>query len=451
MKRFLLIIGGCVYLGFFFWAVYLYTNDPNDKFAKNLFFGLLMLLIGGGVLSVGGILLGSSMIYACKRAYHHRRALTKNRTQRMRAVAKELGFSFRKTGPENSGWSPFQLFGPTCTKSCENFARGKIDRDKLAIFDFQLFGFNEFGSHAYRTTGHVGPTSSQAYSIIHFQSKSLDLPAFALWWGGAPMAARLLLILGSVNEADRRNGGMDDVAIEMEPRVDIDPHFSKNYQLHVPCEKDVESVRALFSHQVLTSIQRLPGFSVEGSVDQLIIYPGSKWIPKLLMPEDFPSLLDKMVTIVEALKDACRAAREQNEFERSQSWSFQQTATLDIGGELVTFEFSDCKVYTEGDFTGNLDLAVRTDSRIPSDVLLQNLRLKLPESAQSLTVVGSGKIDRGSEMIFGLGDLASALGVDDFIGWQRETAAGLTAVDILWGPQGEIRLATLQCIRVTEE
>ncbi len=65
--------------------------------------------------------------------------------------------------------------------------------------------------------------------------------------------------------------------------------------------------------------------------------------------------------------------------------------------------------------------------------------------------MGSGKIDCGLVMIFGLGDLASELRVDDFIGWQRETAAGLTAIDILWGPHGEIKLATLQCIRVTEE
>ena len=74
----------------------------------------------------------------------------------MRAVAKEMGFSFRKSGSGYSGWSPFQLFGPAGSVSCKNFAKGKIDKDKVAIFDFQLVGFNEFGSHAHRPTGHVG-------------------------------------------------------------------------------------------------------------------------------------------------------------------------------------------------------------------------------------------------------------------------------------------------------
>jgi hypothetical protein len=385
----------------------------------------------------------------------------------MRAVAKELGFSFRKAGSGYSGWSPFQLFGPAGSASCENFAKGKIDKNKVAIFDFQLVGFNKFGSHSHRTTGYVGATSSQSYCIIHFRSESLDLPAFALRWGksigrdlgripqvfsteidplrwGTSIGRIMSNILG-FDEVFMRQFGMDNVAIELDPR------FSAKYQLHVPREEDVEAVRALFSQQVISSLQRLPGFSVEGNVDELIIYPGSQWIPQLLMPEDIPSLLEKMVAVVEGLKDACRSALEQNVLERSKSWTFDQKQTLDVGGESVTFEFSVCKVHTEGEATGNLDLAVRTDPQLPSDVLLQNLRLKLPEYADSLTVMGSGKIDCGLVMIFNLGDLASELRVDDFIGWQRETAAGLTAVDILWGPHGEIKLATLQCIRVTEE
>jgi hypothetical protein len=443
MKRLLLIMAGCVYLGFLFWGVYLYAQDPNDEFAQNLFFGSMIFLWCGGILSIFGILVGNSMIAACKRAYFHRRIYTRNRRQRMRAMAKELGFSFRKRGREDSVWSPFQLFGPTSGRSCENFAKGKIDRDKVAIFDFQLFGFNKFGSHTRRTTRHVGPTSTQSYCIIHFRSKSLDLPAFALRWGKS--MGRMMAKMPGFNEVYMRNVGMDDVAIELDPR------FSAKYQLHVPREEDVEAVRALFSQQVISSLQHLPGFSVEGNVDQLIIYPGSQWIPQLLMPEDIPSLLEKMVTVVEGLKDACRSALEQNVLERSKSWTFDQKQTLDVGGESVTFEFSVCKVHTEGEATGNLDLAVRTDPQLPSDVLLQNLRLKLPEYADSLTVMGSGKIDCGLVMIFGLGDLASELRVDDFIGWQRETAAALVTVDILWEPQGERRLATLPCLRVGDE
>lgn len=137
-------------------------------------------------------------------------------------------------------------------------------------------------------------------------------------------------------------------------------------------------------------------------------------------------------------------------------WSVEARHTLRLKGRRVTFETGPCTVHTEGEFTGNPDLRLRMDRVLPLPVIVDNLRLKVPDHDRLLSVVGSGETRQGLEMTFSLSDIASELALQhgedafDFVGWQRETAAALTAVDALWGTKAPTKLGTVPCVHESE-
>lgn len=112
----------------------------------------------------------------------------------------------------------------------------------------------------------------------------------------------------------------------------------------------------------------------------------------------------------------------------------------------VTLEFSPCLTHTKGDLTGNLDVAVRSSPPLAAETLVENLRLRVPGVGELLTVFGIADVVDKVEVTFSLCELASSLGVDDFIGWQRAKASSLDTVEVWWGASGDRRLATLSCV-----
>ena len=111
-----------------------------------------------------------------------------------------------------------------------------------------------------------------------------------------------------------------------------------------------------------------------------------------------------------------------------------------------SLEFSACVTHTVGDFTGNLDVAVRSSPPLAAETLVENLRLRVPGFGELLTVFGVADVGDKVEVTFSLCELASSLGVDDFIGWQRAKASSLDTVEVWWGASGDRRLATLSCV-----
>jgi hypothetical protein len=135
-------------------------------------------------------------------------------------------------------------------------------------------------------------------------------------------------------------------------------------------------------------------------------------------------------------------------------WAKEAENAIDVHGRAVTFEFSSCLVDTDAEAgtLGNLDVMVRTAPSLPPDKLIGNLWLEVPGYDELLQAPAYGPFEGGLELSFGLVDLASSLGfnADRAREWMQETVGTLQEVNIFWGNTRETKLATLRCVRASE-
>lgn len=132
--------------------------------------------------------------------------------------------------------------------------------------------------------------------------------------------------------------------------------------------------------------------------------------------------------------------------EMHRPWAMEAERTLDIDGQALTFAFSSCVVHTEGDLAGNFDLMVRTEPPLSPEQLAENLWLAIPGYDDLVDVSGYGSLDSASEMIFALRN--SLIEFDDAV---KKVIISLKEVEVCWGNNRDMKLATVQCERPTED
>jgi hypothetical protein len=128
---------------------------------------------------------------------------------------------------------------------------------------------------------------------------------------------------------------------------------------------------------------------------------------------------------------------------------FEAAERIAVEGRWILVEFSGCLVYTEGDLSGNLDMASRSSPPVPAEVLINHLRLRVPDHDGFLTAVAWADDDRAKSLTFSLADLAP-IDVEDISAWERDMASTVTAVEIYWNDSGVQQLATVSCSQVNE-
>jgi len=147
------------------------------------------------------------------------------------------------------------------------------------------------------------------------------------------------------------------------------------------------------------------------------------------------------------------ATGEEAACEPQQPWAKETGNTIDVDGEPVAFEFSSCLVDTneEAGTLGNLYVMVRTTPALPPEKLEDNLRLEVPGYDDLLYAEGYGLFEGGLEVGFGPLGLLVSLDYDARHEWMRETAKALQDVNLYWGKRRETKLATVPCVRASED
>ena len=160
------------------------------------------------------------------------------------------------------------------------------------------------------------------------------------------------------------------------------------------------------------------------------------------------ALAERVVPCLMGIRCEALGLGEQAPYKMTRPWSKEAESPLDLDGQIVIFEFSSCLVYTEDDLAGNLELMVRTTPWLSVDKIGENLRLALPGFDDLAASDGYGQFDDGEGIVgveFGL--VHSAI---DFDGDVREAIESIQEVDIFWGDTRETRLATVPCVRASE-
>ena len=123
---------------------------------------------------------------------------------------------------------------------------------------------------------------------------------------------------------------------------------------------------------------------------------------------------------------------------------FEGKQRVALDGQWVTIEYSGCLTHTQGDFTGNLDVAVRSSPPLDVESIVENLKLKVPGYVELLDVLAWEKVENQVEVIFGLSDLTS-VDVDYLVDWERRLASSLRDVELWWGKPDSTKLGTISC------
>ena len=145
---------------------------------------------------------------------------------------------------------------------------------------------------------------------------------------------------------------------------------------------------------------------------------------------------------------------QQSAYVPRRPWAKEAESTIEVDGDRVTFEFSSCLVDTDAEAgtLGNLDVMVRTTPSLPPGKLTDDLWLEVPGYDERLQASSHSPFEGGSELGFGLVDLASSLGLDADRAreWMQETVGTLQEASMFWGDAGQTKLATLPCVRAPE-
>jgi hypothetical protein len=191
----------------------------------------------------------------------------KKRTAQLNDSASALGLEFLPSGDAAylQSLSGMPLMKRGHGKKLWNLMRGQSGSFDVAIFDYKYVTGSGRSSQTWRQT------------VACFQSPALTLPAFSLapkkWW----------------NRVDHLLGRQ---SVEFQDH----PEFSGNYVLR---GENVDELRALFTDQVLAFFDRIPGWNLEGSANQLQLYKQPKRIPPTAIAEFFETGL-QMLSLLRA-------------------------------------------------------------------------------------------------------------------------------------------------------
>lgn len=71
---------------------------------------------------------------------------------------------------------------------------------------------------------------------------------------------------------------------------------------------------------------------------------------------------------------------------------------ISIDGRMTEVEFTEAVLYLAGEFSGNLDFSIKSNGRLSTKGVLNNLRLRVPGQKQLLTVAGYGENNCGMDV-----------------------------------------------------
>jgi hypothetical protein len=192
------------------------------------------------------------------------RIQARKRTEALRAVAQQIGFSF-----EGNDW-PDQTKAPHLKTPLFQKSGGggpsNLIVGALAGLDASLFDYSYTVSN--------GKSTSTITQTVAAYSQTLWLPAFEL----------------------RPEGFFDRIGEAFVHRdIDFDSHpeFSKRYFLRGPAE---QTIRDLFSPTLISFLEGMPPdekWHIEGADTTLVIYRANLTVS----PDQFPALLDKTSSI----------------------------------------------------------------------------------------------------------------------------------------------------------
>jgi hypothetical protein len=181
----------------------------------------------------------------------------KKRTEGMKNVADELGFEFfpKGDGPLLTELSLFNLFTQGHSRRLYNLMRGDANNLEVDIFDYTYVTGSGKSSHTWNQT------------LVCFGMRDANLPSFSLrpetFWD------KIGTWFGYQNI-----------------NFDNNPVFSDKYLLR---GRDEETVRGLFTDDVLAFFERQQGLSIEGYGHRLVFYRQSKRVN----PENIRGFLEE--------------------------------------------------------------------------------------------------------------------------------------------------------------
>ena len=181
----------------------------------------------------------------------------KRRTEKMQALAAEIGLQFYPSGDPSllNAIGELRLFDRGRRRKSTNMFRGQTEDVDLAIFGYQF------------TTGHGKNQRTHRQTVVSFQSPQLTLPEFEL---------RPEHLFHRIGQAF----GYQDIDFESHPV------FSKRYLLRGPNEA---AIRSLFNSHVLEFFEATQGVSLEAKDNRLIYYRSGKRIK----PEEVRSFMEE--------------------------------------------------------------------------------------------------------------------------------------------------------------
>jgi len=192
--------------------------------------------------------------------------LRARRTQDLESLAKQLGFTFRREG---SSEDKQLMAGSALGIGIYNHVRNVIEPIPTDGISMKVFDY----SYSFKT-GRNLDTATQ--TVVHLRSRLLRLPSF------------LLRPKSSLAKLGQMLGAAPDINLESAPG------FNSMFLLRGENET---VIRQLFTPTVVRHFEQLPGISVGGSGDALVVYRDRK----LAKPKDFLERLAEARTIALAL------------------------------------------------------------------------------------------------------------------------------------------------------
>jgi hypothetical protein len=194
--------------------------------------------------------------------------LGKRRAQRLESLAKRLSFAFRREGSSEDNES--------MAKSClgigmYNHVRNVVEPVPAEEWNIKVFDY----SYSFKA-GRNLDTATQ--TVVHVRSPSLRLPSF------------LLKPKSSLAKVGQLLGAPDT-------NLPAAPRFNSTFLLRGESEL---VIRQLFTSAVIQHFEKLPGISVGGAGDSLVVYRDRQ----RARPEDFPRRLAEAREIAVALTAA---------------------------------------------------------------------------------------------------------------------------------------------------
>jgi hypothetical protein len=168
----------------------------------------------------------------------------KRRREALQQVADTMGLSFLPGGDPNllAALALLPLFSKGRSRQMTNLILGETDEVTMGVFDYRY------------TTGSGKNSQTRHQTVAYFRAPDLGLPIFEM------KPQHFFHGIGKIF-------GYQDIDFDTHPR------FSKAFLLR---GQDEEAIRARFTADVLSALEGIPGVSLEGQGDQLVLYRESK-------------------------------------------------------------------------------------------------------------------------------------------------------------------------------